>query len=256
MPIIKRIIDKRTKEKFLIDDAYLNGQAKLCGWQATLVYNSLCRHANINQESFPSIKLIGEELAISKNTILKGIKNLEEYNIIQIKKNRSKSGRWLNNAYILTDKSNWRTHQVPVEDTDQVPVGDAPSPCRGLTQVPVRDTKETHSEGNTYKEILPLKEKKDNTPKISKQLVDKFLSFTGMIRPDGDYELNNLFPAKIIDKFIREKLKLWGDENPTDEKVLWAFDILLKAMDEFHKKNATNLSYIKNNFNKLYNLIK
>jgi DNA-binding transcriptional regulator YhcF (GntR family) len=136
--MVKRIIDKRKKEKFMMDDAYLNGQARICGWQATLVYNSLCRHANTSQESFPSIKLMGEELAISKDTVMKGLEKLEKYNVIQVKKNRTKNGQWLNNTYTLIDKTEWIKDQVA--DTNLV------------SQVADTDSKETHIQGNTYKE--------------------------------------------------------------------------------------------------------
>ena len=105
--MIKRVIDKRVKEKFMMDDAYLNGQAKICGWQATLVYLSLCRHASISQESFPSLKLISEELKIDKETVVKGLRSLEKYSVITIKKSRTNRGKWLNNTYILLDKSGW-----------------------------------------------------------------------------------------------------------------------------------------------------
>jgi DNA-binding transcriptional regulator YhcF (GntR family) len=152
----KRIIDKRKKEKFMLDDNYLNGQAKLCGWQGTLVYMSLCRHANKNQEAFPSIKLMAEQHNVSRNTILKGIKKLEERNLIQTGKKRTDSGQWLNNTYTLIDKSEWNYSQVPEKDVDkvksQVPLVNNPSPCGEPDQVPVVNTKETHSEGNTLKE--------------------------------------------------------------------------------------------------------
>jgi len=154
---MKRIIDKRKKEKFMMDDDYLNGQAKLCGWQGTIVYNSLCRHANINQESFPSIKLMAKQHRVGRNTILKGVENLEKRNVIQVKKMRTKGGQWLNNTYILLDKSDWDySSQVPVEDTvnilSQVLVGTPPSPCGDTSQVPVEDTKETHIKETHIKE--------------------------------------------------------------------------------------------------------
>jgi len=157
----RRIIDKRKKEKFLMDDAYLNGQARLCGWQGTIVYNSLCRHADINQESFPSIKLMAEQHRVGSPTIIKGIKNLEKRKIIQVKKTRTKDGKWLNNTYVLLDKSEWDYSQVLVEDTaSRVTVGymdhvtvDTPPCNRGeASHVTVGYTKETHREGNTYKE--------------------------------------------------------------------------------------------------------
>lgn len=169
---MKRIIDKRIKEKFLIDDLYLNGQAKICGWQATLVYMSLCRHANKDQESFPSIKLLSEELAVSRPTILKGLERLELSNVIKIEKIRSKNGKWLNNFYILQDKSVWKeiepiknkkgsktnrimgkfSNQVNDTDTDnQVHKNTPPSPQEYKTKSTTR-TLRKHMEGNTFKE--------------------------------------------------------------------------------------------------------
>lgn len=149
----RRIIDKRKKEKFMMDDEYLNGQAKLCGWQGTIVYSSLCRHCNINQESFPSIKLMAEQHNVSRPTIIKGIENLEKRKVIEVKKTRTKDGKWLNNVYILIDKSEWDYSQVNVVDTaSQVNENTQPSQRRLPDGVNVVDTKETHSEGNTIKE--------------------------------------------------------------------------------------------------------
>jgi hypothetical protein len=150
--MVKRIIDKRIKEKFMMDDAYLNGQAKICGWQATLVYNSLCRHVNIDQESFPSIGLMSEELGVSRDTVMKGIENLAKFNVIKIKRNRTKNGKWLNNTYTLMDKLGWIKSQVAVADLD------SPSGCgrlgivavADLDQVGVADTKETHRSKETH----------------------------------------------------------------------------------------------------------
>ena len=149
----KRIIDKRKKEKFMLDDEYLNGQAKLCGIYATGVYIVLCRHADKEQECFPSIKLMMDKLSIGRNSVLNGLKNLEERRVIEIKKTRSKGGQWLNNTYTLLDKSEWIYDQVPLRDmADQVPLRTPPSPSQGPDQVPLRDLKETHKQGNTYKE--------------------------------------------------------------------------------------------------------
>ena len=128
----------------MIDDKYLNGQAKICGWQATLVYTSLCRHANINQESFPSINLMSEEHGVSRTTIIKGIKNLEKYNVIEVGKMRNKAGKWLNNSYILTDKSDWIKTQVHHADTAPSPPQNKPKSTSEQTQVHHADTKETH----------------------------------------------------------------------------------------------------------------
>lgn len=181
-----------------MDDEYLNGQAKLCGWQGTIVYTSLCRHANINQESFPSIKLMAEQHGVSRPTILKGIENLERRNVIEVKKTRTKDGKWLNNTYILLDKSGWDYTQVNVVDTaSQVNENTQPSQ-RGLPDVVnVVDTKETHSEGNTYKETHPSEQSSQ---------VGKVIELFEKVNPS--YE--KLFANKTQRSACERLLKKWS----------------------------------------------
>jgi len=158
--MIKRIIDKRIKEKFMMDDAYLNGQAKICGWQATLVYTSLCRHASASQESFPSIKLMSEELKVDRKTIIKGLRSLEKHSVIAIRKSRTKGGKWLNNTYVLLDKSGWIKTEIfsQVDDKDMVKsssVVDDIHLAKSLSshsQVDAKDTKETQLKETHNKE--------------------------------------------------------------------------------------------------------
>lgn len=158
----KRIIDQRKKEKFMVDDEYLNGMARLVGHQGTLVYFSLCRHVSKDQECFPSIKLMAEEHSVSTKTIKRGIKNLEKRRVIKVEQKRTKSGYWLNNTYTLLDKSEWDYSGGTNSPTD---TGGTNSPARrdkctpdGGTNVPL---KETHSEGNTSKETHKEKNKKE-----------------------------------------------------------------------------------------------
>lgn len=111
--------DMRHKEKFQIDDEYLNGYAKKCGVYATGVYISLCRHANKEQNCFPSLNKIAEELAVSKSQVRRAIKILIKHNIIKVKR----LGKKLNNRYYLIDKSEWsgRTLTVSPQNTHLYP---------------------------------------------------------------------------------------------------------------------------------------
>ena len=102
-----KIRDIRNKEKFQVDDEYLNGFAKICGWKATLAYLSLCRHSNKDQFCFPSNQLMADEHKVSVDSIHLGIKTLEKHNIIQVEKIRDNKGKWLTNSYTLLDKSLW-----------------------------------------------------------------------------------------------------------------------------------------------------
>lgn len=148
-----KLRDLRRKEKFQIDDEYLNGYAKHCGWQATLVYNSLCRHADKDQYSFPSIKHIAEQHGVGRNTVMKGIKSLKEWGIINvIEQGRTGSGIWKCNGYELIDKSEWRqpspSSKLRTESSWRTP----PSPSGKPDGVPVEDTKDTHIKDTHIKE--------------------------------------------------------------------------------------------------------
>ncbi|MDO9231667.1 MAG: helix-turn-helix domain-containing protein [bacterium] len=134
--MIKRIIDQRNKEKFQVDDAYLNGYAKICGINATGVYMALCRHASNEQECFPSKRLIAEKLNIGERTVYDAIKKLEMHCVIKVTKaGRKKDGKFKNLTYILLDKSEWiktvsdTSHQqsVPTADDDNSQRQDLPN---------------------------------------------------------------------------------------------------------------------------------
>jgi AraC-like DNA-binding protein len=160
-----QVRDLRIKEKFFMDDAYLNGYAKICGWKATLVYLSLCRHADKNQECFPSEELISKELGISRDSVMRGIRALVGSNIISIERKRNQRGKWFNNVYVLVDKKHWDPIHVVNSNMDANPahvansdmasqVANSVDPCRPQrkTHVAVSDTKDTHGKDSHKKE--------------------------------------------------------------------------------------------------------
>lgn len=103
------IRDARSRSAYRVDDEYLNGYAKLCGVYSTAIYNSLCRHADNYQQAFPSIELMAEQHNLSRPTVIKAIKRLEEYGIIKVIKTKDKkTKRQLPNIYVLIDKSMWK----------------------------------------------------------------------------------------------------------------------------------------------------
>jgi hypothetical protein len=103
------IRDNRQKEWFWLDNEYLNGYAKYLGASCTVVYLSLCRHAdNYTQQCFPSMKLIAEENGISTRTVVRSISILEEWGIIKVMKSKKDNGTQANNIYTLTSKKQWK----------------------------------------------------------------------------------------------------------------------------------------------------
>ena len=124
-----KVRDLRIKEKFMVDDAYLNGYARVCGIYATGVYLALCRHCSKNQLSFPGIDLISEKLSISRPSVIRAIAMLEKYNIIKVTRGKDKQGRQKSNVYILLDKSIWK----PARVNDRHPGPGQPQNKTGLT---------------------------------------------------------------------------------------------------------------------------
>jgi len=96
--------DHRDKGWYFTDDKFLNGYAKFVGIYAVGVYGSICRHANKNQKSWPSIQKICKELDIGKNSVIEAIKRLEFWNIV----NKVRIGKQCTNRYILTKKTGWK----------------------------------------------------------------------------------------------------------------------------------------------------
>ncbi len=95
--------DIRSKEKFVIDDKFLNEYAKFVGIYAVGVYVSLCRHANKKQSAWPSIGKIAEELNISMPMVYGAIWALGLFNIIK----KRRIGKMACNRYWLLDKKEW-----------------------------------------------------------------------------------------------------------------------------------------------------
>jgi hypothetical protein len=142
---------------FRVDDEYLNGYSKLCGPNATMVYLCLCRHADRHQESFPSVKTMSEKTGISPRSVIRGIQTLIEWNIISKERERRSDATWLNNRYVLLDKSSWKPKPSATEacgqDASQVPNEAEPSATAGKSQVPQGHTKVSHKKDTHKKDI-------------------------------------------------------------------------------------------------------
>lgn len=105
--------DRRQKEWFWLDNVLLDEYAKVIGPNATLVYIALSRHAdNELQNCWPSMDTIAEKCGIkSRNTVAKGIKMLQTYNMIEVQESiNPANGKRLNNVYTLLARHHWKLH--------------------------------------------------------------------------------------------------------------------------------------------------
>jgi hypothetical protein len=99
------IIIRDIRDKFYMKDgAYLNDWGMKCGRAASLVYDALCKYANVvDQTCYPSRALIASKIGYSERHVTRGLKILEAFRIIIVER-----GTGMRNVYLLTDKASWK----------------------------------------------------------------------------------------------------------------------------------------------------
>ena len=197
-----KVRDLREKTQFKIDDVYLNGYARVCGKDATLVYTSLCRHAEFNtQKAFPSQNKIAYEHKISVRTVKRGLKKLIEYRIVIVNQERQK-GRFMNYLYTLLDKSEWKK----ITGCQNIPmVNGVPKTVGRLTAngaEPTKDNKE-----------LRITNNKDNKDIIKQSFIGKDINdLIELFKPiNPSYE--RLFANKTQRASLERLVKKYGNEK-------------------------------------------
>jgi hypothetical protein len=98
--------DIRQEDRFWIDRLFIDEAAKLCGGASAIaVYASLCRHANVQQQCWPSIATIVKQTCMSERQVRYTLEALQIHALIRIEKVVNKCGK--HNQYHLLDKSQW-----------------------------------------------------------------------------------------------------------------------------------------------------
>jgi len=208
-----KVRDLRKKDQFKIDDAYLNGYARVYKPTATAVYSSLCRHAEFNtQKAFPSQSLIAYQHDISVATVKRALKTLSKYNIIIIDQEKMK-GKFKNNVYTLLDKSEWKK----INRSSLVTHGNnrssfAVAHLTTTVKCPTKDNK-------VFKDYTYKKDYKDNTPKnFSELFFTKQKEFNNLLTEFStalNIEIN-----KLEDEF-NHFILYWTEPNKSGSKVRW-----------------------------------
>jgi len=236
--------DLRIKNKFIVDDVFIDKYARIVGIYATGVYASLCRHVDKHQKCFPSMRRIAEELSISIKQVSRSIKKLEEHNLVRA----NRQGKTLTNRYYLVDKSEWTDSPITLlprldnkglfnknkaknssntslsSDGTHSPITtDSQSSLTGLSVpsniVRKHNSKETHSKGKG-EEASPAyfkitEKEKEEIARLGEQLIAdlKFnvFAFIGKVNNQAGY----LPPIDRIIKIAKNALKAkpkntWG----------------------------------------------
>lgn len=93
-------MNKKNKTYGLISQEVMNSNE--LSQKAKLLYSMLVSFAGNKDKAFPSQKLLAERLGMSKSTVNRAIKELEDNEIIKIVKQQNANG-FKTNTYIIQD---------------------------------------------------------------------------------------------------------------------------------------------------------
>lgn len=117
--------DQRKSQWFWLDNELVDRAGPVIGPTAGAVYSSLARHAaNSSQSCYPSLKTLGREWGLSHPTVIKAVKTLEKYRMIQVERHPQAARLHLANVYTLTPPSTWELPEAgkrakPAQKRDQ-----------------------------------------------------------------------------------------------------------------------------------------
>ena len=197
-----QIRDLRKQGWYFTDNDFIDrGYSRILGANVFAVYNGLCRHAdNKTQKTYVGIKLLTEELGISRMTVMDSIRALEIFSIVK----RIRVGKMCNNRYYLIDKAQWvRTDDEEVMSIILTSLTSGEVNSMYLTGLSKRlhryiewtsNSKETHSKDTHIKETSKQKTKSD---KVSARILENKEEKERRVR-ELKYQISMLVGSKTM----------------------------------------------------------
>lgn len=96
--------DLRKQTRFAVDNYFIDKYTNILGPSVSMVYMSLVRHSNKGQKTWPSQKLIAQEVGIGRQWVSTSLSVLQFFNLIR----SVRVGKRCTNRYYLVDEKYWR----------------------------------------------------------------------------------------------------------------------------------------------------
>jgi hypothetical protein len=97
-----RVRQRRTAERFFVDNAIIDQYGKQLGPYGLAVYTALCRHADIDsQRCFPGHRLLADETGMSISSVKNAVSSLVALGLVSVKRRRRERGGQTSNLYTL-----------------------------------------------------------------------------------------------------------------------------------------------------------
>lgn len=199
--------EKRKKGWFWLDNEYLNGYGRIFGPVGVAIYVCLCRHCDEEQKCYPAEKTIAKELNISDRTVRKYLKLFKKYRLIEITRERSKDGKFLNNTYWLLDKSEWIKPAEIISDGKPAENNDIASgnKCRRHQIPPKEDPLINNNKEDPLNKNIILHSKQ----KFAGREINEIISLFKEINPSYEKFYSNKTQRAAVERL----LKKWGREK-------------------------------------------
>ncbi len=95
-----KVKDKRPG-RFIVDDAVVDILGDYIGAYGLAVYMALARYADRHGDCYPSLRTLSRKLGVSRPTVVKTLKKLEECGLISITPRATARGDFTSNMYAL-----------------------------------------------------------------------------------------------------------------------------------------------------------
>lgn len=194
--------DHRNKSMFRVDDEIIDKYARKIGITALNVYLYLCRHADRNQESFPSQIYLAGKIGVSKRSIIRAINTLEKFNIINIRREWRKGTQKTNNTYILLDKNVWKNEagdkSVTLEAGD---ISNNKQVTNGAEAGDTTDTLRIHIYKDTHNKDIAEQSSAEGVPNQVSEIIKQFADD---IDPKNKLYYNNKTQRAAVQFLISE----------------------------------------------------
>jgi len=219
--------DFRDKEYFIADDVFLNGFAKSMDRSEILVYLALCRHANKDQVSYPSIPYLADKFGLSERQVKRAIQGLEERNMVFVRRDAGK-----HNTYILLDKKHWKKLDKTPEPVTPMSLVTPMSPVTFSDQ-----TSDTHVTRRYYKD-----KKKKNTAPGFQPVLEFYLSKAEEVKgfkpelPKKDFSILSGALKKHGEDRVRNIILFFLDSEKANKHVSLSAALSADTINQYHLK--------------------
>lgn len=211
------------KGRFWMDDEVVDRYAAELGVHGLAVYTILCRRANKNGSSYPSIRRISEDLGISERQAKRELKKLRDLRLIAISARRDEKGRQQSSVY--------KVLEVPEPGDSESPCtepGDSETPGgEGSVSHPKEDTESKEVTTKSVTNVPDLVGEAQATPPPSPPISEKEPT-KEKVKPEAPGAYANRRTAELIEQYEREGRSFFRQTGDEKTKLGSQFDAEFK----------------------------